>query len=204
MSVYFSYNNVVNGDVMSFNWVHPSGLVDGYQPTSTVTFNGSGCTGWNFSIAGQEAANEPGVWYVKAFRNGALLFTLPFTIALPGGFVVTSEETAAAVTTASNGSLSCVLPTAQSTFQPTDPSVYVYFTYNNVAVGDVFTFDWVEPSGALDSYQPTTTLTFSGSGCTAWGLNIAGQVPASQPGTWQVRVLRNGSPVLTLPFTIAN
>jgi len=202
MSVYFSYDNVQNGDVMSFNWVHPSGLVDGYQPSTTVPFTGSGCTGWTFNIAGQEAAREPGVWNVRVFRNGGLIFSLPFTIATPGGFVLTSELTAGGVSTSTSGGLICAAPSAKVSFLTTDPAVYVYFTYNNVVMGDVFTYNWIHPSGQVDSYQPSSTLTFSGSGCSEWFLNIAGQNRES--GAWQVRVLRNGSPVLTLPFSIGN
>ena len=202
--VWFTYNGVQTGDVFSFNWIHPSGAVDGYQPTTTSTFSGSGCAAWSFGISGQEAAREPGVWQVKVFRNGTALFTLPFTIATPGGFVVTSELTTAAISTAANGSLECNMPASATSFPATEAYMYIYFTFNNVTLGDVFTYDWIQPSGALDGNPPTSTLSFSGSGCSAWSLGVAGQLPASEPGTWQIRVLRNGSPAFTLPFIIGS
>ncbi len=198
--IYFTFANAALGDVLTYKWIHPSGLVDANQASSTLGFSGSGCADWVFDIAGQEAAQEPGVWQAQVFRNGTLTFTLPFTIATPGGFVVTSQLTANSVSTSASGSLQCTAPVSATTFPATQPFVYVYFTYNNVALGDVFTYDWIQPSGALDGTPPTSTLSFSGSGCSDYSLGIAGQLPASEPGTWQVRVLRNGSPVFTLPF----
>ncbi|HXJ43354.1 MAG TPA: protease pro-enzyme activation domain-containing protein [Bryobacteraceae bacterium] len=200
--VWFTYNGVQNGDTYSYNWIHPSGAVDGYQPSSIVGFSGSGCSAWSFDIAGSGAANEPGTWQVRVSRNGTSLFTLPFTISNPA-FTVKTSLTSASVVTNSTGGLSCTVPTSKTKFVTTDPSVYVWFNYDNVKNGDTLSFNWIHPSGALDSYQPSTTVPFDGSGCTAWSFNIAGTSAAREPGVWQVRVLRNGAAVFTLPFTIA-
>jgi hypothetical protein len=105
---------------------------------------------------------------VNVSRNGTQLFSLPFTITASGGFTVTGELTAGAVNTNSSGCLICSAPTPKSAFLTTDGSVWVYFTYDNVLNGDVLSLNWIHPSGRVDFYQPSTTLGFNGSGCTAW------------------------------------
>ncbi len=77
---YFSFSGAQYGDVISSNWVHPSGLVDSYQPFLTLTHPGNGCAAVPLAIAGAAAAQDPGNWQVKIFRNGTLEFTLGFTI----------------------------------------------------------------------------------------------------------------------------
>ena len=200
---WFAYNGVANGDVFSFNWIHPNGALDSYQPTSVVNFSGSGCTAWSFDIAGFAAASDPGNWQVKVFRNGTLLFTLPFTIA-NAGFAVTNKMTTGAIVTDGEGNLTCTTPVPKTAFLPTDPLMWVWFSYDGVQSGDVFAFNWIHPSGAVDSYQPSTVATFNGSGCAAWSFDIAGFEPSTEPGTWQVKTFRNGTLLFSLPFTIAN
>jgi len=55
--------------------------VDPSQPSLTLGNSGSGCAAAPLVLAGSEAAQDPGNWQVKLFRNGSLQFTLPFTIA---------------------------------------------------------------------------------------------------------------------------
>lgn len=102
------------------------------------------------------------------------------------------------------GNLTCAAPVSQSIFLTTDKSVRVWFACNGVSNGDVLSFNWIHPSGAVDSYQPSTTITFNGTGCAAWSISIAGSEPANDPGNWQVKVFRNGGILFTLPFTIVN
>ena len=68
--------------------------------------------------------------------------------------------------------------------------------------GDVFVADFLNPSGQLDPDQPSLTLSYSGSGCAAAPLTIAGSAVAQEPGGWQVKMFRNGAFLFALPFTI--
>ena len=202
--VWFAFAGAQSGDVFSFNWIHPSGAVDASQPTIKLDFSGAGCAAQPFAIQGAAGASDPGAWQVKVFRNGAPLFTLPFTVGTSTTFAVTSQMTAASVPENSSGNLTCAVPVAQNTFQPTASAVWVWLAFDGAQVGDVLTVNWIHPSGAVDAYQPSSTIGFNGSGCDASGINISGSEPATDPGTWQVRVLRNGGVLFTLPFTIAN
>jgi uncharacterized protein (TIGR03437 family) len=201
--VWFTFNGADSGDVFAFHWIHPSGQVDTYQPTTVLNFSGAGCVAWDFGIAGAEAGTEPGNWQVQVFRNGASLFTLPFTITNVA-FAVTSQTTAASVNLNSDGSLSCTEPAQKTIFLTTDPAVYVWFAFTGAHDKDVFTFHWVHPSGAVDPDQPATALTFAGSGCAAWSFNIAGSAAASDPGAWWAVVLRNGVQIFSLQFTVGS
>jgi hypothetical protein len=89
VDVWFTFDNGHVGDVLLINWIHPSGAIDASQPTTTLNYNGSGCYMWMIGIAGQQPANEPGNWQVRLLVNGAVAFTLPFTITL-GPPVVTA------------------------------------------------------------------------------------------------------------------
>jgi len=199
--VWFTFNGASSGDVFAFHWIHPSGKVDSDQPSTVLSFSGSGCVAWSFAIEGAEAATEPGNWQVQVFRNGASVFTLPFTIA-SAVFAVNGQETAASVNFNGDGSLSCTAPAAQTVFLTTDPSVYVWFGFTGAQNGDVFSFNWIHPSGAVDPSQPDIKLTFSGTGCAAQPFPIQGAAGASDPGAWQVKVFRNGEALFTLPFTV--
>jgi uncharacterized protein (TIGR03437 family) len=204
--VWFTFNGVQTGDVFSYNWIHPSGAVDPYQPSYTPSFTGSGCAWSELSIAGQQPATEPGNWQVRVFRNNALLFTLTFTIVVPvPTFTVTAKMTAGALVTDSSGNPNlCATPVSKTAFLTSDPLVWVWFTYDGVQIGDVFSYNWVHPSGVVDPDQPTSTVNFSGSGCSARSFSIAGRQPAAEPGNWQVKVSRNGAVLFTLPFTVAS
>lgn len=78
--LFFTYASAHSGDVLTANWLHPSGLVDPSQPSLTLG-SGGGCAAAPLVLAGSEAALDPGNWQVKLYRNGSLQFTLPFTIA---------------------------------------------------------------------------------------------------------------------------
>jgi hypothetical protein len=101
---------------------------------------------------------------VKVFRNGSLILTLPFTI-VRAGFSVTTQETAGNDVTDSSGNLTCTARPSKSTFLTTDTAVWVYFSYDFVQQGDVFSYQWIHPSGAVDALQPTSTVGFTGNGC---------------------------------------
>jgi hypothetical protein len=79
--VYFTYSGAQAGDVLSANWLHPSGQIDGSQPSLTLSHSGNGCAAAPLAISGSEVAQDPGNWQVKILRNGTFQFALPFTIA---------------------------------------------------------------------------------------------------------------------------
>jgi hypothetical protein len=78
--VFFAFSGAQSGDMIASNWVHPSGQVDAYQPSFTLNQAGGGCAALPLAIVGADAAQDPGNWQVKVFRNGTLEFALPFTI----------------------------------------------------------------------------------------------------------------------------
>jgi uncharacterized protein (TIGR03437 family) len=79
--VYFTYSGARDGDVLSANWLYPSGQTDASQPSLTLNQSGNGCAAAPLTISGTEVAQDPGNWQVKIFRNGTFQFALPFTIA---------------------------------------------------------------------------------------------------------------------------
>jgi uncharacterized protein (TIGR03437 family) len=118
------------------------------------------------------------------------------------GFAMTSQETSGSIVTGLTGALTCSAPAARSSFASTESRVWTYFSFTGAQYGDVISSNWVHPSGQVDSYQPTLTLTHPGTGCAAVPLAIAGGAGAQDPGNWQVEVFRNGTLEFTLPFTI--
>jgi hypothetical protein len=207
VGVWFTFNNGKSGDVLLINWIEPSGAVYPSQPTATLNSSGSFCYAWFLPIRGSEPTTEPGNWQVRLLLNGSPVFTLPFALVAPPAansrLTITNKETTAALITNSSGNANfCAQPAPKTSFLTTDPSVGVWFTFNNGKSGDVLLINWIQPSGAVYPSQPTATLNSSGSFCYAWFLPIRGSEPAIEPGTWQARVLYNGSLAFSLAFTI--
>ena len=199
---------VTTSDNLTNDWLGPNGTkVAGgsWDPGS-----GNYCfTGASLNIA-NTPANLLGSWQARVFDNGTLLFSVSFTInpqgnTGPSTLTVSNMETTSALITNSSGNADfCATPILKTAFQTTDASVGVWFTFDKGQLGDVLTINWIHPSGAIDSYQPSATLNFTGSGCYAWFLSINGQQPSKEPGAWQVSALVNGFTVFTLPFTIGS
>ena len=122
-------------------------------------------------------------------------------VAANPAFAITSQEIAGSVV-ANNGALTCSAPPSKSSFLTTDPAAWVYFTFSGAQEGDLITANWLHPSGQVDGSQPSLTLSYSGSGCAAAPLTISGTEVAQDPGSWQVKIFRNGTFQFALPFTI--
>ena len=118
------------------------------------------------------------------------------------GFAMTSQETSGSILIDPSGSLTCSAPPARSSFSTTESRLWAYFSFSGAQYGDVISSNWLHPSGQVDSYQPTLTLTHAGNGCAAVPLAIVGAAAAQDPGDWQVKIFRNGTLQSTLPFTI--
>jgi len=99
----------------------------------------------------------------------------------------------------------CKTPPAIGSFKTTDASVWLYFEANPVSQSDVFHLKYYKPDGTgYSTIDARTTL--SGYVCYSYYINIAGDVPASLPGNWTVKIFynQNSNPMATLNFTIAN
>jgi VWFA-related protein len=97
-------------------------------------------------------------------------------------------------------------PTPVTTLLPTDTSAHLWFRVSGAKTGDVASSEWTDPSGRI--YSTSTLggawkpLTSDGRWCIHEELLIAGQPPASNPGTWKVKVTWNGTLLFTLQFTM--
>ena len=96
----------------------------------------------------------------------------------------------------------CVPPAATTTFFTTDAAATVWFLIDGMSIGDQVTAKWFSPDGTLYTSEDWAPVTAPGSRCFSESMNIAGNSPASLPGPWTVKVYLNGSPELTLPFTV--
>lgn len=93
----------------------------------------------------------------------------------------------------------CSLPVAASVVPTTADRVYVWYLIDGVVSTDVFTVDWVQPSGSI--HYRGTWSNRSGSWCLWSGRYPRGD--ALSPGVWTVRVSANGSPLSSMTFRMA-
>ncbi|MBI3696727.1 MAG: carboxypeptidase-like regulatory domain-containing protein [Acidobacteria bacterium] len=92
-------------------------------------------------------------------------------------------------------------PPAKSVFAATDALVFHWTSVSGVSQGDVILWEWIKPDGSVFTRQ-RLILDVSGDVCFWSGIAIAGDLPATLPGNWAVRVLYNGAELLTANFTI--
>jgi hypothetical protein len=86
-----------------------------------------------------------------------------------------------------------------TTFAPGSQPVYLFFDYQNVQPGTVWTHRWTWADTELDTYQNVWPETYAESG-TAWVFyNPTG---GFQPGPYQVTLEINGRTVATATFII--
>ena len=133
--------------------------------------------------------------------NGHLARLL-FGLILPVFSCLAVTVTNQMVTKAINTS-GCSVPTASTTFLTTDQTVYLWFNITGANAGDVPSATWYSPNGAVYTSSSWNPVASAGSWCFWLPMAIAGNPPASTPGSWSVRVSWNGSAVFTLSFTIA-
>ena len=96
----------------------------------------------------------------------------------------------------------CVTPNPVTTFiAPSDGTAYLWFDAT-VTTSDHITNQWIQPDGQV--YTSGGWPTLSGTYCfIGASLNLA-TLPSSLFGSWQARVLDNGVPQFSLPFTISS
>ena len=93
-------------------------------------------------------------------------------------------------------------PPAAYSLRPDNEAVYSWLRLPGAVAGDVFIWQWRDPSGWLAS-QSELTLAFSNPAGIWGGMWIRGAVAETLPGRWSVTVLRNDMAVLTEHFSIA-
>ena len=139
-------------------------------------------------------------------RSGTLLVSdnaanSPQTVSLSGtGSSVRLVNDLMTETTPSGNA--CAVTTATSSFLTTDSQAVVWFEVNNASAGDQLVANWYRPNGSLYETYSWTPLSNSGSWCLWAWIDIAGNPPASDLGTWSVFVSYNGSAMFSLSFTI--
>lgn len=130
--------------------------------------------------------------------GGTLLDGLAVTPAAPQTTVTVLDQRIAAQVVSNN----CVAPQSKTVFAPTDAYVFHWTSFTGIRVNDTIRWEFIQPNGSV-YFANQETFTFSGSGCAWEGIQIAGQPAAQLPGNWQVRVIYNGSLLLTGQFTIS-
>jgi hypothetical protein len=83
--VWFTVSNARQGDVPRFDWIGPDNQVYSSVNLDPLAADGGWCIYPSLAIAGTAAAGKTGAWSVRAYWNGAGLFSLPFTIGGSGG-----------------------------------------------------------------------------------------------------------------------
>ena len=95
----------------------------------------------------------------------------------------------------------CTPPVSKTAFAPTDARAYHWALVSGAVVGDTVTWDFRQPDGS-SHFTTNITLSISGNVC-FWGfINIAGTPAASLLGTWEARLIYNGTLLTSDTFTI--
>jgi hypothetical protein len=96
----------------------------------------------------------------------------------------------------------CVLPsTSQSQFSTTDPAAWFFFAFRHGEPTDQWTVDWIEPNGYVHKTNAIPHPDAAGRYC--FEMKIAGTPAQNAPGTWTVRLNRNGNEAAERKFTIS-
>jgi len=215
----FTVNQASGVCTYSLNPTSQSFGSGGGSGSVAVTVTGSNCAPWaavgNVDwIAVQGGASTTGsgtVPYSVAPNTGAA--SRNGTIAI-GGQTFTVTEAAGphvlfSMMTRDNPA-TCdpnIPPAGETNFLSTDMLATLWFSVANVQSGDNAASDFYTPSGQLYAAASANWGSLSTAASTCfWNarLRIAGNPPASTPGTWTARVTYNGQPLFTLPFNIGS
>lgn len=97
----------------------------------------------------------------------------------------------------------CSPPAPKTAFAPTDARAYQWTLVSGAAIGDTVSWDFRRPDGS-SYFTSNITLTINGNVCFWAFINIAGTPAASLTGTWEARVIYNGTLLTSETFTIRN
>jgi len=198
--------------------IQVSATLNGIAWSGTLSYQLAGPTALSGSSVPATFANAPAGSYTVAYLSGG-----------PAGATLTGVTPSVTQTLATNGAIAFVLnfitqtpvtlagdimskfvPTlgacaatpAAAGFLSTDIEAVVWFQVNNAIAGQQAIVNWYTPTGALYRSYAWPGVSNSGSVCLSDSIKIAGNPPASQPGTWSVTVYWTDSPLFTLTFAI--
>ena len=83
--LYVRVSNAATGDRLRVDWLRPDGATYDTSNFTPLSAGGSWCFDDPISLAGQSAAQFPGVWTIRGSWNGSAFFTINFTVTAPGG-----------------------------------------------------------------------------------------------------------------------
>ena len=174
---------------------------------ASVQWNGATLPNTNFISSTQLTATvsaaliaSAGTAAITVSSGGQTSTGATFTITSSGG---SKPSVVSDYTSTTNGiaSGSCTPPPAVTSFTTASPQVWLYLSVTGAAATDAVVIQWVQPNGV--TYQTNTTAAgFNNSVCFAYYINVSGAAPASDPGTWTIRVLWNGSSLFSVNFAI--
>src|SRR5258708_29948013 len=95
------------------------------------------------------------------------------------------------------------MPKGAAVFEPAQRQAYLWFVARQVRAGDQLRVEWIDPSGSISTTAEYGELPTTSELCFTTQLPIAGFAPASQPGSWTVRVISNGKSMFSHGFQIA-
>ncbi|MBZ5608499.1 MAG: hypothetical protein LAP38_09590 [Acidobacteriia bacterium] len=95
--LYVAASNAGAGDVLTVDWLMPSGQVYYKTTFEGLPEAGNYCFDDYLDVAGQPAAQSPGTWTIRGHWNGGDFFTVTFTLSAAGG---TTSGTATVQSTA--------------------------------------------------------------------------------------------------------
>ena len=130
-----------------------------------------------------------------------------FLIALAAAFPLRSQSTIQ-ITSAITTRLPvpgdfCTAPPLETSFLTTDTRVWVVYAYTGGSAGDIGYTEWFDPNGNLYTTSTLQQTSTGGSHCSGAYIGIYGYTPASEPGTWRVRLRWGTTEVFSRNFTIA-
>ena len=106
-------------------------------------------------------------------------------------------------TTPAGGS-GCAVPPPSDAFLTASSQAEVWFLVSYANAGDQAVANWYAPNGSLYTSASWAPVSSAGSFCFWDSIDIAGNMPASEPGNWSVTLNWNGSLLFELQFTIGS
>ncbi len=182
-------DNLGNPVQYQFNWGDGSSPV--WLPVGTTSASHSWSTGtYNVTAQARSATNNS----VVSSASGALAVNITSaSVQLVSALMSNSEPTGSG----------CTAPPSVTAFATTDTLMEVWFLVEGAQTGDQPVANWYAPNGSLYTTSTWSPLTApSGENCFWSWINIAGDTPAMEPGTWTVTVYWNNVQLTSLTFTI--
>jgi len=134
----------------------------------------------------------------RSFTTGVCLIAFALLVSPASA----ANATVSTAVTAASGTCPAI-PASKTSFLTTDPLVWMDFAYSGGNAGDGYQVQWIEPNGTTYATGKFTQAATGGSYCGDWSIPIAGNTPATLPGNWSVKLVWNGTLLVTKQFTIS-